>query len=190
MGTSVWRRLGAIFLIVVVLGLGLVPAAAAAPEQAPANAPSASCTPTYYRVRYGDNLTSIAWRYGVTVWQLQQWNGIANPNRIYAGQTLVIYRCYTPPAPAAAQSVPTGMLLLHLPCAKAACTAAAPTTATVRVRGLSVSTAAPAAIRRMLERRVLQQSELDAASVVHPLRCEHQLQLDRHIAGARDYRPV
>jgi len=77
----------------------LVSAAAAAPEQAPDNTPSASCTPTYYRVRYGDNLTSIAWRYGVTVWQLQQWNGIANPNRIYAGQTLVIYRCYTPPPP-------------------------------------------------------------------------------------------
>ena len=68
MGTSVWRRLGAIFLIVVVLSLGLVSAAAAAPEQAPDNTASASCAPTYYRVRYGDNLTSIAWRYGVTVW--------------------------------------------------------------------------------------------------------------------------
>ena len=104
MGTSVGRRAGAIILIVVVLGLGLAPAASAAPEQAPTNAPSASCAPTYYRIRYGDNLTSIAWRYGVTVWQLQQWNGIPNPNRIYAGRTLVIYRCgypapHPPPSP-------------------------------------------------------------------------------------------
>ena len=99
MGTSVWRRLGVIFLIVVVLSLGLVSVAAAAPEQAPDNTSSASCSPTYYRVRFGDTLTSIAWRYGVTVWQLQQWNGISNPNRIYAGQTLVIYRCWTPPPP-------------------------------------------------------------------------------------------
>ena len=99
MGTSVWRRLGVIFLIVVVLSLGLVSVAAAAPEQAPDNTSSASCAPTYYRVRFGDTLTSIAWRYGVTVWQLQQWNGIPNPNRIYAGQTLVIYRCWTPPPP-------------------------------------------------------------------------------------------
>jgi hypothetical protein len=100
MGTSVWRRTGAIILIVVVLGLGLVPAAAAAPEQAPAIALSASCAPIYYRICYGDTLSSIAWRYGVTVGQLQQWNGIPNPNRIYAGRTLVIYSCgYLAPQP-------------------------------------------------------------------------------------------
>ena len=100
MGTSLWRRLGAIILIVVVLGLCLVPAAAAAPEQASANAPSASCAPTYYRICYGDTLANIVWRYGVTVGQLQQWNGIPNPNLIYAGRTLVIYRCsYPAPQP-------------------------------------------------------------------------------------------
>ena len=60
MGTSLWRRLGAIFLVAVVLSLGLVPAAAAAPEQAPANAPSASCAPIYYRICRGDTLSSIA----------------------------------------------------------------------------------------------------------------------------------
>ena len=101
MGTSLWRRLGAIFLVAVVLSLGLAPAAAAAPEQAPANAPSASCAPIYYRICRGDTLSSIAQRYGVTVWQLQQWNGIPNPNLIYAGRTLVIYRCsYPAPKPA------------------------------------------------------------------------------------------
>ena len=101
MGTSLGRRLGAIFLVVVVLSLGLVPAAAAAPDLAPANAPSASCAPIYYRICRGDTLSSIAARYGVTVWQLQQWNGIPNPNLIYAGRTLVIYRCsYPAPRPA------------------------------------------------------------------------------------------
>ena len=154
MGTSVWRRLGVIFLIVVVLSLGLVSAAAAAPEQAPDNTSSASCAPTYYRVRFGDTLTSIAWRYGVTVWQLQQWNGIPNPNRIYAGQTLVIYRCYAPAA-AAVQSVPAGMLAMRLSGATAPTTAAATASAaTVRVWCLSVSaaTTASATTRWMLER--------------------------------------
>jgi hypothetical protein len=102
MGTSLWRRLGAILLIVLVLGLGLVPAAVADSDQAPANAPSAGCAPTYYHVCYGDTLAGIAGRYGVSTWQLQQWNGIADPNRIYAGQTFVIYGCgygYPQPQP-------------------------------------------------------------------------------------------
>jgi len=41
-------------------------------------------------VRYGENLTMIAVRYGVTVWDIARANGIANPNRIYVGQRLVI----------------------------------------------------------------------------------------------------
>lgn len=57
--------------------------------------------PVHYRVQRGDNLTRIAARYGVSVWQIQQWNRIPNPNRIYVGQTLVIYppRCVPPPKP-------------------------------------------------------------------------------------------
>lgn len=57
--------------------------------------------PVYYRVQRGDTLTRIAARYGVTVAQVQQWNRIMNPNRIYVGQTLVIYppRCTPPPKP-------------------------------------------------------------------------------------------
>jgi len=99
MATLPWRCIGAVLLIVVVLSLGVVPAAAASSEQATAQASAAGCAPIYYRVRWGDNLIRIAWRYGVTIWQLQQWNGIRNPNRIYAGQTLVIYRCGYPPPP-------------------------------------------------------------------------------------------
>ena len=45
---------------------------------------------TYYTVKYGDNLSSIASRYGVSTGQLQSWNGIANANRIYVGQRLVV----------------------------------------------------------------------------------------------------
>ncbi len=54
------------------------------------------CAPTYYRICFGDTLSMIARRFGVTVWQLQQWNGIGNANRIYAGRTLAIYSCGHP----------------------------------------------------------------------------------------------
>jgi len=39
-------------------------------------------------VRYGETLTSIARRYGTTVWTLAQMNHLVNPNVIYAGQRL------------------------------------------------------------------------------------------------------
>jgi lipoprotein NlpD len=43
-----------------------------------------------YVVRSGDTLFSIAWRHGVDARELARWNGIANPDRIYAGQRLVL----------------------------------------------------------------------------------------------------
>lgn len=43
-----------------------------------------------YVVQKGDTLLSIARRFGVTVAQLQAANNIANPDRIYPGQVLVI----------------------------------------------------------------------------------------------------
>ena len=43
-----------------------------------------------YVVRYGDTLSTIAWRFGVDMWSLAQANGIYNLNYIYAGQYLVI----------------------------------------------------------------------------------------------------
>lgn len=55
------------------------------PPQPPQPPPEQQC---FYRVRYGDNLASIAWQFGVSVWQLAQWNGIQNPNYIYAGMLL------------------------------------------------------------------------------------------------------
>lgn len=96
------RRVGALLVVVLLLSAVLVPAAAAAPTSSSAASASqgASGCPIYYRVVPGDNLTKIAYRYGVTVNQLMRWNNIANPDRIYIGQVLVIYpwNC-TRPAP-------------------------------------------------------------------------------------------
>ncbi len=45
---------------------------------------------SYYTVKSGDTLESIARRYGVSVSYLCQCNGISNPNYIYAGEHLLI----------------------------------------------------------------------------------------------------
>ncbi|MBC1490660.1 LysM peptidoglycan-binding domain-containing protein [Listeria booriae] len=42
----------------------------------------------YYTIRPGDNLSTIAKRYGQTVKQLQSWNNIKNANKIVAGQKI------------------------------------------------------------------------------------------------------
>ena len=52
-------------------------------------------------VRYGDTISGIAARYGVSVSSIVYANHIANPNRIFSGQRLVIPGTHpTPPAPA------------------------------------------------------------------------------------------
>jgi len=43
-----------------------------------------------YVVRLGDTLSGIAWQFGTSVSALLAANGLANPNYIYAGQTLAI----------------------------------------------------------------------------------------------------
>lgn len=43
-----------------------------------------------YHVRYGDTLGRIARYYGVSIQSIVSYNGIANPNRIYAGMVLYI----------------------------------------------------------------------------------------------------
>jgi LysM repeat protein len=77
-------------LLIAALGVLILPAYASQPASAP----------VYYRVRWGDTLTSIAWRYCTSPWAIARWNGIPDPNKIYAGQILVIYPgCYYPPQP-------------------------------------------------------------------------------------------
>lgn len=51
---------------------------------------SASASSVYYTVRAGDNLSAIASRYGTSYQSIAALNGLANPNLIYAGQTLKI----------------------------------------------------------------------------------------------------
>nr|WP_181950327.1 LysM peptidoglycan-binding domain-containing protein [Streptococcus lutetiensis] len=51
---------------------------------------SASAGSVYYTVRAGDNLSAIASRYGTSYQSIAALNGLANPNLIFAGQTLKI----------------------------------------------------------------------------------------------------
>jgi len=67
------------------------------PVAAPAPAP-AGCV---YTVRYGDTISGIAYKYGVSISAIMRANRIINPNRIYAGQRLVI-PCAPQPPPAPA----------------------------------------------------------------------------------------
>jgi LysM repeat protein len=61
------------------------------PNGAPPAAPpkqNVNVNPQYYWVVPGDNLTKIARQFGTTISQLQTWNGISNPDKIFAGQRL------------------------------------------------------------------------------------------------------
>ncbi len=67
---------------------------------------ASTSTPTgtqVHVVQRGETLSRIAARYGTTVAAIAAANGIANPSRIYTGQTLVIPGTSTAPAPASAQ---------------------------------------------------------------------------------------
>lgn len=48
------------------------------------------CSHVLYRIKWGNTLTSIARRYGVTIQSIVEENNIANPNLIYAGSLLRI----------------------------------------------------------------------------------------------------
>ena len=59
---------------------------------APSPSPSPSPAPDYitYVIQPGDTLSEIAQRYGTTVSTLSSLNGISDPNKIYAGNTLKV----------------------------------------------------------------------------------------------------
>ncbi len=59
------------------------------PVVPPPPPPPGGCRATYM-VRRGDTLSSIAWRYGSSVWAIASRNNIANPNLIFPGQVLCI----------------------------------------------------------------------------------------------------
>ena len=82
-------------------------AAAAAAPAGRAAAPAAKPVATrVHLVTRGQNLTTIARSYGVTVSAIALANGISNPSRIYAGQRLTIPGAAAAAAPAAATAGP------------------------------------------------------------------------------------
>jgi LysM repeat protein len=58
---------------------------------------------TNYVVQPGDNLFRIALRHGLTTAELAAYNGIVNPDRVYAGQVLLIPDSNSAPAAPASQ---------------------------------------------------------------------------------------
>lgn len=80
-----WQKvlLLVVCLLVVQWVVGATTAAAAPPI----------CEPIYHYVRYGETLSSIGRLYGVNPYAIARANGLANPNRIYAGQVLLIPTC-------------------------------------------------------------------------------------------------
>ncbi len=69
--------------------------------------PSPTPSGQTYVVRRGDTLSSIAQRYGVSMWTLAQANSIRNPSFIYVGQVLRIPSGGSP-APPSPSPAPTG----------------------------------------------------------------------------------
>ena len=70
------------------------PAPSPAPRRQTASAgipsrPAAAPSPNHYRIRSGDNLGAIAARFGVSVRDLQNWNGLRG-TRITAGKFLIV----------------------------------------------------------------------------------------------------
>jgi len=58
----------------------------------PGTALAATPNSIYHCVTHGESLSSIAAHYGVSTWSIANANGLWDPNRIYAGQVLVIPR--------------------------------------------------------------------------------------------------
>ena len=75
------RKVISILAIVLILGLLTTTVGYAAPP---------AYGPVYHYVRYGETLFSIGRLYGVNPYAIAHANGLPNPNRIYAGQVLLI----------------------------------------------------------------------------------------------------
>ncbi len=85
--------------VVLVISLVALLAGLASPVLGAPEVRSRDTSSQIHIVQWGENLTLIARRYGVSTAAIVQANGIANPNYIYAGQRLVIPVGSTSPAP-------------------------------------------------------------------------------------------
>ncbi len=95
-------------VILVLSLLGLLAGAASPIWAEPSLGPEKQGSgPVTHVVRWGENLTLIARRYGVSASAIAQANGLWNPNYIYAGQRLVIPTGASPPAAPAAGATTT-----------------------------------------------------------------------------------
>ena len=72
----------------VIRGAGLNHLSGSTPSPSPSPTPSTDYIT--YVIQSGDTLSGIAARYGTTVSELTRLNGISDPNRIYAGNTLKV----------------------------------------------------------------------------------------------------
>ena len=97
------RRILVLSSVLVVLALLLIPVTAMV------SAEPAQQTTTYV-VQWGDTMFRIAVRFNTTVQAIAQANNIANPNLIFAGQTLIIPTGGTVP-PTAPPSTPGGTVI-------------------------------------------------------------------------------
>ena len=77
-----------VFLAALVIGSLLLSATPAL--AAPAATGGGSGCSRFYVVQMGDNLYRIALRFHTTTYNLMTLNGLANPNFVYAGQTLCV----------------------------------------------------------------------------------------------------
>jgi LysM repeat protein len=67
------------------------------PQPGPSTPPGPGCG-TYYYVKFGDTLSAIAYKYGVSIYALMQANHLFNPNLIYIGMPLCVPgSVYKPP---------------------------------------------------------------------------------------------
>jgi peptidoglycan-N-acetylglucosamine deacetylase len=81
------RRFYGLLCVVSIVAMLLVAAPASA---APSATAGGSGCGQFYTVRWGDTLYRIAVRYGTTTYALMKLNGITDPNKITAGQTLCV----------------------------------------------------------------------------------------------------